>query len=191
LRYLRTPESYRKCLARFVRDYACYFDDIVADIAAGDLLVAARQTHKLKGIVPTLGLMELASIVVALDHALLGQQTTSILENLVAALRLTFTSSLKAIDDYLAETETTPVITAPETPAASNEEAAIGLLLQDLLNAVAQSDPNRAESILVDLAIYLSPPTLAGIGAKLEQFDFDGAAIELRLLANRLGIADI
>jgi HPt (histidine-containing phosphotransfer) domain-containing protein len=79
LRYLRTPESYRKCLARFVRDYARCVDDIVADIASGDLLVAARQIHKLKGIVPTLGLMELAAIVVALDHALRGQQTASIL----------------------------------------------------------------------------------------------------------------
>jgi len=166
LRYWRNPEKYRKFLGQFARDHAHYAEDLASRIDAGDFAEVGRQTHTLKGFAATFfGLMELAPIVVELDHALKFRDTPAqALEELVTRLRQSMARCLAEIRDY---TETTVPTPEPELRNAA-DPAAIEPLLRGLLECLAQNNPYRAEPLLRDLAVQVSEASLAALRARLE-----------------------
>ena len=188
LRYLPTPELYRKSLARFARDYINYALDMAVDIGSGDFRAAARQVHKLKGIAGALGLMELAAVAGELDGALLAPDSTrEALEDMLDSLDKALARCLAEINDYTIAVG--QAITPPEAELQHPADLdVIGRLLQAALACLAENSPFCAEPLLAELSAYLPPSALAALRAKLDEFDFRGAEVELGLIATKFNI---
>jgi PAS domain S-box-containing protein len=188
LRYLRNEENFKKLLGRFAKNHAHAIEEIASQIAAGDLHEAAGQVHKLKGIVPTLGLVELSPIIVELNRALLTPNIPpTMLDALLASARQSFARSLTAIAEYLGETKpdchpaesASPMLIDPVVTA---------VLLRRLMQGLAQNDPRCAECLQAELKTHLPTTFLVALHARLDEFDFEGAEEDVSALAEQLGI---
>ena len=194
LRHLPTPKIYQKFLVRFAQDYAHYAEDIAAKIASGEIRAAAKQTHKLKGVVGTLGLMYLASAILELDSALARHDTAqTTLACLANALRLAFARSLAEIHGYMKESELSPPATAPAdlSISASCQTAdltVIKQLLQAVLKCLSENSPFCAEPLLAELSAHLPSLSLLAVQERLDEFDFRGAEKAVAIIAERFKI---
>ena len=196
LRHLHTPKIFRKFLGRFAQNYAQYAEDIAAYIASGEIPEAAKQTHKLKGVAGTLGLMEISSIILELDSALARQDTApNTLESLVASLHLALDRSFSEIHGYLTESEPAP---PPFVPANMPRSAfietvnvdlpVIKQLLQAVLKCLAENDLYCTEALLAELTAKLPAMSLNSVQERLDEFDFRGAETRVAIIADRLKI---
>ena len=196
LRHLHTPKIFRKLLGRFAQNYARYAEDIAAYIASGEIPEAAKQTHKLKGVAGTLGLMEISSIILELDAALVRQDSApNTLESLVASLRLALDRSLAEIHGYLTESEPAPPPFVPDNMPRSAFSETINVdlpvikqLLQAVLKCLAENDLYCTEPLLAELTAKLPAMSLNSVQERLEEFDFRGAETRVAIIADRLKI---
>ena len=194
LRHLPKLKIYQKFLVRFAQNYAHYAEDIAAKIASGEIREAAKQTHKLKGVVGTLGLMELASVILELDSALARNDTAqTTLECLTNALSLAFARSLAEINSYMTESELSPPATAPAylSISASCQTAdltVIKQLLQAVLKCLSENSPFCAVPLLAELSGHLPTLSLVAVQERLDEFDFRGAEKAVAIIAERFKI---
>ncbi len=189
IRYVGTVEVYGKLLGRFTKNYAHFADELTATLGSGNLQDAARQVHKLKGIVGTLGLMQLAPFAVELHRALLVHDTEpAALEALLSGLCLALANGLAEIRGYLAGVE--PVSSSPKQESCDPADlAVIKQLLLGVLDCLAENKPYCAEPLLAKLALYLPASALAALRERLDEFDFRAAEIEAIAIAAKLAIA--
>jgi len=194
LRHLPKLKIYQKFLVRFAQNYAHYAEDIAAKIASGEIREAAKQTHKLKGVVGTLGLMELASVILELDSALARNDTAqTTLECLTNALSLAFARSLAEINGYMTESELSPPAAAPvylsmSASCATADLTVIKQLLQAVLECLSENSPFCAEPLLAELSVHLPTLSLAAVQERLDEFDFRGAEKAVAIIAERFKI---
>jgi HPt (histidine-containing phosphotransfer) domain-containing protein len=187
LRYWRNPEKLGIALDSFLANYADFPENIARFIAGGAIEDASDLTHKLKGIVGSLGLMRLTPSVNELDQALRGQgEAKENLATLLSAFQSHFTAARKAIREYK---HSVPDNNQTTRQANTKVDAAlVSPLLQDLLECLAVNSPYRAKPLLGALQNHLPEESLSALLGHLSQFRFRAAEDETLKLASSLGI---
>jgi len=176
------PEKYRTYLNKFVGSYASAGQDIAAYCRQNDISAAAALAHKLLGVAGSMALPRVEERVQPLDAQLkTGQPDLA----LAAELQTALDEVCASVAEWMA-TET-PEPAAKPVDAIINRDA-LAVLLNQLLDALDYSNPNSAESVLVQMQGQVDSTRLAEIQARLNDFDFQAAEILATSLMNDLNI---
>ena len=176
----RQPESYRKFLRKFASDYAGSARAMSQFLAGSERGAAAALAHKLKGAAANLAITDVARYAGEIDH---GLKTGDAVAEALTQLQQALDTALASISRYAPAAES---MANPSPPAAS---AQVAPLLLALLRALDGDNPDRAGSVLLDLATALPPGQLQSVRAAVDDFDFRGAETAARHLAETLGIS--
>jgi signal transduction histidine kinase/CheY-like chemotaxis protein len=172
---------YRDLLGQFAAKEGNAAAQISNALESGDLKLAERIAHTVKGVAGNIGITEVQSVAQKMEKALREGQGT------VSALLVEFGSvvsdQVQAIEKALFDSEIVSPTQAQTSPF--NAEAAVGAIgrLRSLLEA---SDGDAEESFLsLQLAVAgtVEKPKLDGLIASIKDFDFDAALVKLDEIA--------
>ena len=172
-------QKYVRALIRFAKDHADDAKQIEKLILHGELNEAQRLVHTLKGL--SFGLISVTEAASEMND-LLKSGEIGTAENLLPKLESALQDAVSAIGNLELLPGRDEVILEPFDPVA------VGQLLTKLCSVLTEDDPDPAESILEQLADYLSTEQFSTIRDCLEAFDFRAAETETIALANKLGV---
>ena len=171
---------YRRLLQKFCDNHASDISSIEMALEAEDQELAIRLAHTLKGVSGTIGAVKLSASAKELEAMLLSGETSDLHRQLQAVSELLEQCRLAIIKQLRIE------------PASTNELISAEILLpqfQSLLEMVQDYDSNAQHllSALIDNGISknLVSPIMA-LKKQIEQYDFEGASIELHHLIAQL-----
>ena len=180
---------YRDYLRRFAGSYCNAMDTINTSLANENRAAAMSLLHKLSGVAGNMALHDTHRLAQEVERVLAsGYDPTLILGRLDDALA----QAMAAIDRFapLVDTgapEASPTPTVNDISAERRTEITQSLV--ELMNALNTDNPAPAEPILSRLSGQLRTRTLANISECVRNFDFQGAKINVHVLAAELGIA--
>ncbi len=171
-------ETYLTYLDKFVSRYAGAGREIARLCHAGDRAAAGALAHKLVGVAGSLALPRVLDLNRQLDRRLredepigeLAAALQSAIDEVCAGIAGRLTAEQPAAVTRSADTE-------PESPRA---------LLNQVLVALDQNDPDRCESLLAPLSGLVAATPLATVRSLLSEFDFRGAEAVIRALLRDL-----
>jgi HPt (histidine-containing phosphotransfer) domain-containing protein len=175
---------YRDLLGQFAAKQGDAAAQIATALESGDLKLAERIAHTVKGVAGNIGITEVQAVAQKLEKALRDG------EGKVSAVLVEFASLMGAQVHAIEKALRDSVTARPEELRLSpfNEEAVAGVIarLRVLLEA---SDGDVEESFrnLQDaVAGAVEKQHLDGLGASISDFDFDAALMKLDEIAKRL-----
>lgn len=170
---------YRKFLLKFAVDYAESGRDLARYFSEKDYTAANALAHKLKGTAGNLALPEVAQLASELEVMDVTYYPDDILNRLQVALNTVSASVL-----LFTRVKNIPALSSPAT--VNMEEATT--LLPELMKALDTDAPDQATKLLDNLIPIVPHAALASVRSCVDSFDFRGAEILLRNLADQLGI---
>jgi len=183
-------ESYLKLLKKFVSNQADAINEIIHSHANGSNEEAVRLAHTLKGVSATLGADELSSIAAKLEKSLNEQPELlpeTLLEQTSAALEQTLTLLRSALN---LEPPSPEGESAAATPAElTNLPADFKDKLESLMEKLEQYDSETDElldDILMAAAGTAQESALKALSEPIGQYDFEGAAEQLKAILKQL-----
>ena len=174
---------YRDLLGQFAAKQGDAAAQISTALESGDLELAERIAHTVKGVAGNIGITEVQSVAQKLEKALRDG------EGNVSALLVEFASvmgtQVHAIEKALRDSATA----RPEEVRTSpfNGEAAAGAIarLRTLLEASDGDAEESFRSLQDAVAGAVEKPHLDGLSASINDFDFDAALVKLDEIAER------
>lgn len=168
---------YRKFLLKFSVDYAEIGREIAAHFSEKNYVAANALAHKLKGTAGNLALPEVAQLAGELEVMDMTFYPAEVLARLQLALDTVSASILLFTAD--SHTAAAPAIA---------DSARAAELFPELMQALDTDSPDYAIKLLDDLIPVLPSAALLPLRNCIDNFDFRGAEVLVRGLAEQLGI---
>ncbi|MGE5492340.1 MAG: PAS domain S-box protein [Actinomycetota bacterium] len=168
--------SYLRLLAKYAESHGDDAAQVRATLAAGDLPVAQRLVHSLKGASGTLGVKVVQSAAAALELAIREQQDIARIGHLVDQLESSWNTAARAILECL------PASPDNAPPPAAVDWKAVGRCLEELERLLVQDDIG-AQALFTASAPLLQSALQEGyrvLNKHLSSFDFQQALAALR-----------
>ena len=172
---------YRDLLEQFAVKQAGAPDQVSAAIESGDLKLAERIAHTIKGVAGNLGIVEVQSVAQKLEKALRDGEES--LSASLAEFASVMGMEIQAINKALRDSASVPPKAAQVSPFDGKAATAAIDRLRILLEA---SDGGAEESFrsLQDAVVgVVEKPYLDGLRASINDFDFDAALLKLHDIA--------
>jgi CheY-like chemotaxis protein len=174
---------YRDLLGQFAAKQGDAATQISAAIGSGDLKLAERIAHTVKGVAGNIGIGEVQSVAQKLEKAIREGS------NSVPPLLHEFAASLKTQVDAIAAAlrKSAPVPPDKARPLPFNGEAASGAIarLKTLLLASDGGAEEAFRSLQDVVAGVIEKPQLDALNASISDFDFEAALVKLDEIAER------
>jgi HPt (histidine-containing phosphotransfer) domain-containing protein len=169
---------YQRMLRRFCDDYVEGAAPIRRAIAGGDLLLARRLAHTLKGAAGMIGAAAVHGQAALLEAALSNSCPPHI--NSLATLDVALAAVARAVGHLLAGTQTQAV--QPAAPARAPRVADMLLVAQltDLLDRGDGAALDLLEQSEGMLRAALGEPVFCAVARAAREFDFESALVALR-----------
>jgi CheY-like chemotaxis protein len=178
-------EPYSAILGRFAADFNDIADRMEAGLAASGPAAIDPLCHQLKGVAGNLALPEVARLAAELQKVTAHGGDAAVL---ISALRRALDTVFSSVVELAAQVAGRAVaVAAPATvaqdaeAAALNEQTTAGLL-DTLLAGLDRDNPDAAMPLLSALASRLPAGAMDAAQARLNDFDFRGAEVEVRAL---------
>jgi signal transduction histidine kinase/CheY-like chemotaxis protein len=172
---------YRNLLVQFATKQGDSASETLAAIASGDLKLAERIAHTVKGVAGNLGIAGVQSTAQGLEKAIRDGDES------VLALLDEFASSLGTQVDMIRRALHEPESSTPDElqTAPFNEEAAVGAIsrLRSLLRASDGAAEEAFHSLQNATIGAVEKSELDALGASISNFDFEGALVKLDEIA--------
>ena len=170
-------QLYRNLLRQFVDKQADASEQVSVAIESGDLKLAERIAHTVKGVAGNLGIVEVQSVAQRLEKALRDGEES--LSTPLAEFASVMGTQIQAINKALGDSASTPPKVVQASPFDGKAATAAIDRLRILLKA---SDGGAEESFrrLQDaVAGVVEKPYLDGLSASINDFDFEAALVKL------------
>jgi PAS domain S-box-containing protein len=182
-------DTYQLYLRKFAASFASCASEMKTRTADGDLAGAAGMAHKLAGAAANVALHTVAQLAMEAERQLAGHGSAGdadyglICNQLEEAL-------LAALGDIAQLAPLPhPAALAPLTqPSAAIPSERVAPLLQQLLAALHQDNPDPSAPVLLALGTELPGEDVLVLGDLIDSFDFRGAERATRALAQRLRV---
>jgi len=138
--------------------------------------------HALQGVASNLSLSTVARLATEVN-ALLKTGNNELTENLIPCLQ----EALKNAGEVINELKI-PVLKKTAEPKKGFDSKAVTRLIQELLNMLDEDNPDVAEPVFNRLTDYVPQKELVSISKAIEDFDFDQAKAQTKILAKKLGV---
>lgn len=171
--------AYQKFLLKFASDYAESAKKLIHYFGDKDYEAASALAHKLKGAAGNLALPEVAQIAGELESMETSNYSMDVFNRLQTALDTAIASIFLFTAEKNNQTDVEPDVVDIEQ---------VKKILPKLMKALDTDAPDQALTLLDDLAVVFPPAALASVRACVDDFDFRGAEILVRGLADQLGI---
>lgn len=180
-----TKPLYTRLLTRFLETHTSFIDECNAAIKQGDLVLANRLAHTLKGTAATLGMIELATSAGQLENALeeANVNITPILLSVEQDLTIVL-NDLRAwhtIYSHAVEKETTASQSMNQDELKKNIEKLTTYIDKNVVEALY-----LAQNLLPNIASKEAYAMMAKVVAALKLYDFELAAKHLTMLIEHL-----
>ena len=178
-------EPYSAILGRFAADFNDIADRMEAGLAASGPAAIDPLCHQLKGVAGNLALPEVARLAAELQKVTAhGGDAAALISALRRALDTIFTSvaELAAQVAGRAAAVAAAATAAQDAEAAALDEQTTAGLLDTLLAGLDRDNPDAAMPLLAALAPRLPAGAMDAVQARLNDFDFRGAEVEVRAL---------
>lgn len=181
LKTWQNASAYAKALRSFAAERGGDAEKIAGLLTShpDDVEPARSVAHALKGVAGNLVISHVADIAAEIDAALKSNHR-QILDTLLPNLKLALAETVAAVGKLHEPAMPQPIPTKVLDPKAACR------LFAELYAVLTELNPDTAEPVLAQLGEYLSDSELAGIHRALDVFDFDEAANQARLLAEKL-----
>jgi len=173
---------FAKALASFADKHANDATEIQQLLSEGNGKEAMMITHALKGIASNLFLSTVTRLATEVN-ALLKTGNNELPENLIPRLQ----KALKNAGEVINELKI-PVLKKTAEPIKGFDSKAVTRLIQELLNMLDEDNPAVAEPVFNRLTDYVPQKKLVSISKAIEDFDFDQAKAQTKILAEKLDI---
>lgn len=174
-RLMGNRELYGRMLRRFRKDQQRGIEPICEALAAGDMILAHRLVHTLKGATGMIGAQRLHAHACDLEQAIRTETDT---QDAVAQLRQEFEKVIQLLDVLLTGSPPEGVpVAVPHKPLLDDR-----LLIARLIELLASGDGaaiDLLEETDASLRVILGAETLAQVAAAVQEFDFEGALVAL------------
>ena len=174
---------YRDLLGQFAAKQGDAAAQISTAIESGDLKLAERIAHTVKGVAGNLGITEVQSVAQRLEKALRDGEGTvaAVLDEFAGAMG----AQVQAIEKALRDSASTRPETAQTSPFDGKAAAAAIGRLRSLLEASDGDAEESFRSLQDAVAGVVEKPYLDGLSASINDFDFDAALLKLDEIAKR------
>lgn len=173
---------FAKSLTSFIDGHSNDALKIEQLLSEGNLKEAKMITHALKGVAGNLFLSKVAQWATEID-ALLKTGTDEQTENLIPRLQEALKNATEAIKQLKI-----PVLKESCEPTRGFDSKAVSRLLQKLLDMLEEDNPDVAEPVLNRLKEYVPLKDTVRVSKAIDDFDFDQAKAQTKILAEKLGI---
>ena len=174
---------YRDLLAQFAAKQGDAAAQISTAVESGDLKLAERIAHTVKGVAGNLGITEVQSVAQKLEKALRdGEGTVS---SLLAEFAGVMSTQVQAIEKALRDSASVRQETVRTSPFDGKAAAAAIGRLRSLLEASDGDAEESFRSLQNAVAGVVEKPYLDGLSASINDFDFDAALVKLDEIAER------
>jgi signal transduction histidine kinase/DNA-binding response OmpR family regulator/HPt (histidine-containing phosphotransfer) domain-containing protein len=174
---------YRDLLSQFAAKQGDAADQISTALETGDVKLAERVAHTVKGVAGNLGITEVQSVAQKLEKALRDGEAT------VSTLLVEFASvmdfQVQAIEKALRHSTTAKIEETRTLPFDGKMAAAAIARLRALLEASDGDAEESFRSLQDAVAGVVEKPYLDGLSASINDFDFDAALVKLDEIAER------
>jgi PAS domain S-box-containing protein len=172
---------YRDLLGQFAAKQGDAATQISAAIESGDLKLAERVAHTVKGVAGNIGIVEIQSAAQKLEKALRegSDSVPALLQEFAASL----STQVHAIEEALRKSASAQSEDAPTPPF--NREAVSGAIarLKTLLKASDGDAEEAFRSLQGVVAGVIEKPQLDALNASISDFDFEAALVKLDKIA--------
>jgi HPt (histidine-containing phosphotransfer) domain-containing protein len=172
---------YRDLLMQFAAKQGNAAAEISAAIASGDVKLAERIAHTVKGVAGNIGIVEVQSVAQRLEKAIRdGNDSVSSLLHEFAAL---LSNQADAIGQALhEETPSTPekMRTSPVNGEAASDAISRLRSLLETSDGAAEEAFHNLQTVVEG---FIDKPQLNALGASISDFDFDAALVKLDKIA--------
>ncbi|MEO5375401.1 MAG: response regulator [Alphaproteobacteria bacterium] len=184
-------KSYLGLLAKFRTNQGAAVEAFRTALDAADTETAERIVHTLKGVAGTIGASELQAKAAILERAIKNNEDRISIDTTLAEMAIILTRVCEAIDaaPAIRTSNNRPSrISDGETDQTTSER---NKLIATALGQLSVFDSSVDKTMDALMCLPLSADMsdwLAAVGAKIAQYDFDGAAQEMKEGAERFGI---
>jgi CheY-like chemotaxis protein len=172
---------YRDLLEQFAVKQAGAPDQVSAAIESGDLKLAERIAHTVKGVAGNLGIVEVQSVAQKLEKALRDGEEG--LSAPLAEFANVMGTQIQALNKALGESASTPPKAVQTSPFDGKAATAAIDRLRILLEASDGGAEESFRSLKDAVAGVVEKPYLDGLSASISDFDFDAALLKLHDIA--------
>ena len=174
---------YRDLLGQFATKQGDAAAQISTAIESGDLKLAERIAHTVKGVAGNLGITEVQSVAQRLEKALRdGEGTVSaVLGEFAGAMG----AQVQAIEKALRDSAIAPPESVRSSPLDEQATTAAIDRLRSLLEASDGDAEESFRSLQDAVEGVVEKPYLDGLSASINDFDFDAALVKLDEIAKR------
>jgi len=173
---------FAKYLVSFADKHTNDATEIQQLLNEGNAKEAMMITHALKGVASNLSLSTVADLATEVD-ALLKIGNNALLENLIPRLQEALKNAGEVINVLRI-----PVLKKTAESTKDFDSKAVTRLIQELLNMLDEDNPAVAEPVFNRLTDYVPQKELVSISKAIEDFDFDQAKAQTKILAEKLDI---
>jgi len=173
---------FAKSLVSFADKHANDATEIQQLLSEGNAKEAMMITHALKGVASNLSLSTVADLATEVD-ALLKTGNNALPENLIPRLQ----EALKNAGEVINELKI-PVLKKTAEPTKDFDSKAVTRLIQELIDMLDEDNPAVAEPVINRLTEYIALKDMVRISKAIDDFDFDQAKAQTKILAEKLGI---
>jgi HPt (histidine-containing phosphotransfer) domain-containing protein len=178
---------YRDLLMQFAAKHGDAGQQISAALESGDLKLAERMAHTVKGIAGNIGAMQIFSAAGRLEKALREEDTNA--STVSTEFSISLSRQVQAIQRALPDVPRIPLQgnagVAFDVNAATAAVARLKALLEDRDGEAEEAFLRLADA----LARVADEAQLNALGATISEFDFEGALSKLRVIALRHGVS--
>jgi signal transduction histidine kinase/CheY-like chemotaxis protein len=170
-------QLYRNLLRQFADNQVAAADQVSAAIKSGDLKLAERIAHTVKGVAGNLGIEEVQLVAQKLEKALRDGEEG--LSAPLAEFASVMGTQIQAINKALGESASTPPKAVQISPFDGKAATAAIDRLRILLEASDGGAEESFRSLQDAVAGVVEKPYLDGLSASINDFDFDAALVKL------------
>lgn len=138
--------------------------------------------HSLKGVAGNLSLSEVARLATEIDASLIAGNN-ELSENLILSLQVALKNATKVIEQLKMS-----VLKKIGKPTKEFDSKVVSSLLQEMLNMLDENNPAVAEPVFTKLIEYVSLNDMANVRKEIDDFDFDQAKSQTKILAEKLDV---
>lgn len=178
---------YFNLLNQFVEGQSDAAERIQGALGTGELSVAERLAHTVKGVAGTIGAGLVQAAAGELEKAIREQAEAARIEDLRRGLGAALAALAASLKPFLASLA---VEAAPDEKAAASDPAALRLVVERLAKLLAECDPDAVNCLEAEksvLRILFAADAFSTFERLVVSYSFDEALIELRRAAAEQG----
>jgi signal transduction histidine kinase/CheY-like chemotaxis protein len=178
----KDPLIFAKSLISFIEKHSNDANKIQGLLGDRNIQEAKMISHALKGVAGNLSVSEIARLATEIDTSLM-EGNIELAGNLIQSLQEALQKAFEMIDQLKI-----PVLKKLSRPTKEFDSKAVISLLQELLSMLEQDNPAVAEPAFNKLTEYISINYMANVRKAIDDFDFNQAKLQTKILAEKLGL---